>query len=116
MSDGGDARYGRLFTEVDVERIIAEALIQQHKRPPVRAAAVIAEVEWRYSDPFTFPDDEPLFLLRGQDALAGPTLMSYAMVCDDVRTSQEHRDGAWNAHDVFVDWQAEHPDRVKVPS
>jgi hypothetical protein len=110
-----DSKYGRLFTEADVERIIAEALIQQHKQPQVRAANVIAEVQHQTGE-FTFPADEPLFLLRGQDALAPGVVMSYAMACADAHASEEHRDGAWRTHDALVDWQAEHPDRVKVPS
>jgi hypothetical protein len=64
----------------------------------------------------TFPTDEPLFLLRGQDALAPGIVREYAVRADDPSAvSEQHRRSAWAAADEFADWQAANPGRTKIP-
>lgn len=69
------------------------------------------------------PEDEPLFLIRGQDVTAVEAIYAYAAVLFN------HLTGAGLSHneaqlacypiDAYADevaaWQAAHPDRVKVP-
>lgn len=102
-----DPKYGRLFTEADVRRLIAEA-----GGPPdnADADALLAEFDG------TFPPDEPLFLLRGQDALAPDVLLVHGKwIVGTDRVLANHRRAAWAAADGMREWQAQHPDRVKVP-
>lgn len=60
-------------------------------------------------------DDEPVFVLRAQDKLAIETLGAWiaAALRDGVPMEK-----AKAAYDHLIDirrWQAEHPDRVKLP-
>lgn len=71
------------------------------------------------------PDDEPLFLLRGQDALAPGAVENYAEMVRatlrtvmDGNTAQRVQDFADDCNNVAAAmrmWQAAHPDRVKFP-
>jgi hypothetical protein len=60
------------------------------------------------------PDDEPVFVLRGQDLHAPGAIEHYAVVCfRDGLT--DHADAAMKAAGEITLWQAEHPERVKRP-
>lgn len=113
-----ESKYGRLFTERDVERIIAEALIRQHTQEKVRLAGMLEHLR---PEELTFPADEPLFLLRGQDRLAADAVSRYVQGClfylDRVGppVTVEHVGSASEAYQAMVRWQAANPDRVKVP-
>lgn len=107
-----EGKYGRLFTEADVRAMMIEAACAGMDGPANVRAGVIAErvlreyVGW-------FPADEPLFLLRGQDAYAPDAVGDYLSRVHG--TSLGHREKVAEAHEGMLVWQAVHPDRVKVP-
>lgn len=118
-----DSKYGRLFTEADVKLLMdwAHSLGQADWPVPDDAIEAYERVDGR-SGPFaalaatlTFPADEPLFLLRGQDALASPAIHAYYTLVGDSGCSQEHYKAAVEAQFAVAEWQAANPDRVKVP-
>jgi hypothetical protein len=110
-----DAKYGRLFTFRDVVRLI-NAMTHESPDERLNLAAVEAQaVRDADGEPLTFPADEPLFLLRGQDRVAWASVEHYAVHCDVQRVDPDHASAAHDAADTFHEWQAEHPDRVKVP-
>lgn len=62
------------------------------------------------------PDDEPLFLLRAQDALGVKTVNDWAAhAMNSGQVSGEKVNGAMNVGMAMGDWQRAHPERVKMP-
>lgn len=104
-----DRKYKRLFTESDVREMLREYLDANEDIDDVLTAR-------SNGSPWTFPPDEPLFLLRGQDALAPHIVREYALLANDPSTvNEDHRKGAFMAADEMSEWQAQNPARVKVP-
>src|SRR5580698_9153695 len=114
-----EAKYGRLFTEADVSAI---GMHLQLGAPSVGAAVALLDADpsaWPSGGPyaFTFPADEPLFLLRAQDHHAAEAIEAYQHSCDiapSVETS--HCEGVRRAWREFTDWQHDNPERVKEPT
>jgi hypothetical protein len=129
MSEG---KYGRLFTEDDVLRIMRYG-------DPGSWADTLAMFDSGERGPLTFPADEPLFLLRGKDkaaaeaialpddldAGAGPERSYYeaafkarldaGLVTLDSEQDDPHLRAVQAAADAMREWQAANPDRVKAP-
>lgn len=64
------------------------------------------------------PNDEPVFILRGQDSLALVAIETYCRSVTDNSTTVNERSGP-TAHAAFMAFQRfaqEHPDRMKMPS
>lgn len=61
------------------------------------------------------PDDEPVFVLRAQDAAMVATLDAYLSMCSGLGSPQRHLNGIQEARETVRVWQQEHPDRVKTP-
>jgi hypothetical protein len=64
------------------------------------------------------PADEPLFLLRGQDRLAGNGVTAYLVGCAEKLGTEEmnaHTKAVADALTAFYEWQRDHPDRLKLP-
>lgn len=132
-----DRKYGRLFTEADVTKLVAYAFKLGRDRElnvPAGAAGVnvdefrervIREVEARCVTPYTFPADEPLFLLRGQDAAApdaiedpvgeGDPIDYYDRAKAAGAALDGHLEAVCQTAEEMRRWQAANPDRVKVP-
>lgn len=137
-----DSKYGRLFTEADMRRALRyaahrgeEAGVEALCRDAVgnlvevgarllaemdAEAAVAPELATRFRPSswsvFTFPPDEPLFLLRAKDEVALAGVHGYGEGCDmDGRVDEEQREAVREAIRRFEAWQREHPDRMKVP-
>lgn len=98
-----DKKYGRLFTETEVRSLINTALYTG-KRFDDLADSI----------PYTFPPDEPTFVLRAQDALAIPTISDYARHCLDGGASPQHIERIMEAYNEFLEWRAEER-KQKVP-
>lgn len=133
-----EAKYGRLFTEQDL-RLLMSGFGDRVTEACVRAATTGQKVKagWARglmeqviaedSELLTFPPDEPLFLLRGQDKATPDAISSYWDVCagygdlhdpqrdDDQLTSDEHLAAVKAVGEGIEAWQREHPDRVKIP-
>lgn len=60
------------------------------------------------------PEDEPVFILRGQDATAVACLVRYANLHRDVGRDEFH-DSVVGVITQFETWQAANPDKVKIP-
>lgn len=103
-------KYGRLFTEADVKRLLEYAVLEGAPRPEEQIAAFDAK-GW-----LTFPADEPVFLLRGKDRTA---LAALHALLDHLQTAEGVSDDYYTAvHGKaaeFVLFAMEHPDRMKVP-
>lgn len=61
------------------------------------------------------PDDEPVFILRGQDQLTPAAIHEYADLCRAAGADGAHVAGVRSAADAIGRWQREHADRVKLP-
>ncbi|MCQ9378838.1 KTSC domain-containing protein [Methyloversatilis sp. XJ19-49] len=57
------------------------------------------------------PDDEPVFVLRAQDALALPALEAYAALVSD----HTHAHAVEQRIDAFIKFADAHPERTKLP-
>ena len=124
-----EAKYGRLFTEMDVKLVATEAAVELLRRlnrlglaaygtRPDRGellAIVDAAIAHEDADAaLTFPPDEPLFLLRGQDSLARDAVDHYAATVRD-RSPERHYQGVLLASDTFGVYAQEHPERMGMP-
>lgn len=115
-----EAKYGRLFTEGDVKRMLEMAVLEGAP-PAEEQIAAHEEKGW-----LTFPADEPLFLLRGQDECAPDAIatgaraggerypIDYVQSCLNRRSPGEHIQAVWQAAADMRDWQKANPERVKV--
>jgi len=61
------------------------------------------------------PEDEPLFLLRGRDALALDVLRQYDLVARDNGCNDLHLAGIQQVIRKFAAFKVEHPERMKQP-
>lgn len=59
------------------------------------------------------PADEPVIVFRAKDALTGPLLAHYHMLCMNAGSPMRHLRIVAEAHKRFREWQRSHP--VKVP-
>lgn len=59
------------------------------------------------------PDDEPIFILRGKDVLAGPTIQHYMELAEE--HSHAHALSVAERLEEFARFGQEHPERMKVP-
>lgn len=61
------------------------------------------------------PADEPVFVLRAQDAAAVQTIMYYRASAEAHGADAELVEGVSRAVNDITRWQFAHPGRVKVP-
>lgn len=59
------------------------------------------------------PDDEPVFILRGQDRLAEHAIESYCELC--VGSADETGRAAYSRMEEFTEFAQRHPERMKTP-
>ena len=69
----------------------------------------------------TFPEDEPLFLLRAKDKLAPRAVRYYAQICRHLAITTKNKALMETGETVQVvalemeQWQRLHPNKVKLP-
>lgn len=61
----------------------------------------------------TIADDEPVFVVRAQDALAPALLEHYASMCEQAGSPERHVRGVVSAAEGFRVWQRTH--RTQTP-
>lgn len=61
------------------------------------------------------PDDEPIFILRGQDKAASTTIDDYGVNAEDAGATREFVVGLREAFDRFEQWANDNPDKMKTP-
>jgi hypothetical protein len=120
-----DNKYGHLYTADDMiafARIIASSDIGDSDKDWNGADWTeddLAAVKTMLNDfEGRFPNDEPLFLLRGQDRRALGCVRNYRTMIDyggGKRGSKELLVGLDGAVNQFETFRAEHPDRMKDP-
>lgn len=104
---GGDGKYGRLFTQDDVNKIAAKVHAEAGAGKP------LDEIIFN-TDDFTFPADEPLFLLRGKDISAADTIYEYRFFTRDAGSPESQVESVQNAHAAFEAFKQANPERMKA--
>lgn len=113
-----DGKYGRLFTEADVVNLMEKAAEvgrdnaggnYEGESLEDSLAEILGETE------STIPRDEPWFVIRGKDQLAPTVIRDYATRAEFERCSEDFVRQVNEAADHIEQWQAENPDRTKVP-
>lgn len=61
------------------------------------------------------PDDEPVFILRGQDSLATDVVRHWMMLARRAEVNAEKMRAVQAHLDAMVDFKAKFPSRIKVP-
>jgi len=104
-----DNKYGRIFTQADVEKIVE--FVQASPPRPLHTTIALMEAN---GERFKFPEDEPVFVLRGRDKRARATVRYYA----DHQSAQapfNHMnavEGAYRSFDLFAN---DNPELIKEP-
>lgn len=104
-----DNKYGRLFTQEDVEKIVE--LMDPSGFDAGSARVAIEEL----GSEAKFPVDEPLFVLRAQDRYAGPAIGHYLEMCKVADLSEPHVNAVNAAWQDFQEFFDSNPDKVKDP-
>lgn len=61
------------------------------------------------------PEDEPIFILRAQDALALSALRKYEELAADMNRPYDFTDGVGDVEEDFMEWQRNNATVVKLP-
>ena len=61
------------------------------------------------------PDDEPLILFRAKDKLLVQLLEFYMKLCGDGGSPESQLSLLKQRIDLIKSWQADHPDKLKIP-
>jgi hypothetical protein len=112
-----DSTHGPLFRLKDVGLVVEEVVRESGAlRSPQALALLTGQVVGKLSRAgvLTFPVDEPVYVLRGQDPIAPAATRSYVEHCG-LDVSQATLDVAMDRAHAMELWQAANPDRVKVP-
>lgn len=112
-----DSKYGQLFTRDDVERIARHAVAQAEVERGDSNVVIVPTLDEMLEGlpDLTFPADEPLFLLRAQDAAAPDTLHDYRHNSEVKGAEPRHLGHVSVAMREMDDWQAANPNRIKIP-
>lgn len=107
-----DDRYGRLFTEAYVEELINVATGQATNGEvlDLEACIIIAESQGVKKP---FPEDEPLFLLRGQDEAVIVAIGAYSDECERLGCDPEFISKVTHTGGQILAWQVRNRDRTK---
>lgn len=98
-----DRKYGPLFTQKDVQQLVVLGRIS----PRASVDELVAEARERGdTPPLTFPADEPLFLIRGQDIAAAPAVMAYGNAAAEAGAKQQFLDDLGESYRQITEFQA----------
>lgn len=119
-----DNKYGRIFTEEDVKQFIGMAFVageEAENDSPTSAGGgehgcdVDALFEAFDGEEFRFPEDEPMFVMRGQDRLALGTLRKYQELAEAHECDQDHLNTIEQTLRQFEHFRVSNPDKIKKP-
>jgi hypothetical protein len=65
--------------------------------------------------PGHIPDDEPVVVFRGRDAMLLGLLADYHQLCREAGSPERHLEMIRKRTVEIGRWQADHPDQVRVP-
>lgn len=60
-------------------------------------------------------EDEPLFIIRGQDVLAIPAIARYQGLAMEAELGEDFINGLNNSVALFATWQTDNPEAVRKP-
>lgn len=100
-----DNKYGRIFTETDVEKIIELAV--NDTEADLNALADQAGVK--------FPVSEPLFVIRAQDQLAPQAVANYLAMSNANGVNSDQLELVARTVNDIKAFQRDNADRVKLP-
>lgn len=107
-----DEKYGRIFTEQDIDQLI-EGLSDRLDEEDLPIGDAIRN-GLSQLDP-KIPADEPVFILRAQDAYTVDTIENYLQICGANNCSPHHLSAILNAQTRFREWQRANEVSVKQP-
>jgi hypothetical protein len=107
-----DSKYGRIFTEAEVENLVHVAGVTGRDYASLVQSAV--GKDGNFDSAYVFPEDEPLFILRAQDRRALAAIREYYAQCMNV-CDQNHLDAIEKAMSDFDKFRQTYPDRMKIP-
>jgi hypothetical protein len=112
--NGGDNKYGRLYTEADVRMLMRAAVAETSGIVwgSADAAEAIERLEKLWNP--TFPSDEPLFVLRAQDRLARAAILKY-WDSTPAYINGKRDQGLRAATDAFEAFATKNLERMKDP-
>ena len=61
------------------------------------------------------PDDEPVFIIRGKDLLAVPTVLRWIELARKREVNTEKMEAVDRHLQAIIDFQCDHPERCKIP-
>lgn len=104
-----DSKYGRIFTESDVQKLLQLATGEED----FDLAGHLATAD-EMGISFKFPEDEPMFVLRARDKRALGAIRFYADH-QNPRAPQNHIDGIDKALDAFEHYRHWQSNKMKDP-
>lgn len=108
-----DSKYGRIFTEDDVKMIVAAA-VKADDPSTVDLHPLISNLGG-YGFETRFPEDEPIFVIRGKDKAALRTIIYYYDAAITEGAGDEHLENVTKAITEFRMFAEENPQRIKIP-
>ena len=61
------------------------------------------------------PEDEPIFVLRAQDALVQPTINAWLKIAEHNKVNLEKIKAVKHDYEMALEWQRNNPTKVKIP-
>jgi hypothetical protein len=108
-----DNKYGRVFTESDVEKIF-EWIVAQGEGQPLDLGMVLESMDDE-GVRFKFDPDEPIFILRGHDRRAIGAIKHY-QEHQSARAPHNHTKAIDTAYQSFLDYREQNPGQMKEPN
>jgi hypothetical protein len=108
-----DNKYGRVFTEGDVEKILEWVEENTNSASAIDFTGIIDSMD-NEGVRFKFEPDEPLFILRGHDKRAIGAIRFY-QDHQSPRAPVNHMDAIEKAALAFDSYRQEHPGELKEP-
>lgn len=109
-----DSKYGRIYTQDDVKRLVTEAY-EQGARYGMSGFNETWTQRFLTAQNCHFPADEPIFVLRAQDKLAPDVVDYWSTRAAGRDVDQSAVDSASKCADEMDEWQENNPDKVKLP-
>lgn len=106
-----DLKYGRLFTEEDVDKLLNWLNPGGLESP---TGEVIAQAEAEGVE-FRFPADEPVMVFRAKDDCFPATLDFYHVECEVAEAPDEHIKTIGLQEDRVREWRAANSDKTGTP-
>jgi hypothetical protein len=115
---GTDSKYGKIFTEADVNRIIdflSETGALSVSRDDISLETTLSAMREDQTVHSLDFDDQLVFCLVSGDQVATVAVEEYGNLCRANGCDDQHIYNVRTAAQSFREWQREHPELVKLP-